>query len=177
MTGEKSNFIIRKAGLSDFDHIYDIFTRVLADGTTYSYAKEEMTPDRSLAYWMSAPGTHCMVADVGGEVAGMAAIRPNRTGRGDHVANASFIVDEKFRSMGIARAFGIKALALAKRHGYESIQYNYVVSTNDIAVKLWKSLGFEIIGTLPKGHQHAKLGLVDVFIMHRFLDDIQPADI
>lgn len=165
-------FTIREATLSDFDHIYYIFTKVLNEGSTYSYTTEEMTPDRSLAYWMSAPGTHCMVAEVNGEVAGMAALRPNRTGRGEHVVNASFIVDEAYRGRGIARAFGKAALKLGKQLGYESMQFNFVVSTNDIAVKLWQSLGFEIVGTLPKGFNHAQHGLVDVFIMHRSLHGV-----
>ena len=166
------NFILRQATLRDFEPIYDIFTRVLQAGETYSYTTEEMTPDRSLAYWMSAPGTHCMVAEVDGKVAGMAALRPNRTGRGKHVVNASFIVDEPYRNRGIARAFGEAALKLGKQLGYEAMQFNFVVATNDIAVDLWKSLGFEIIGTLPKGHHHAQHGLVDVFVMHRFLHDV-----
>lgn len=163
---------IRPATLHDFAVIYDIFTDVLSEGSTYSYTDEEMTPDRSLAYWMSAPGTHCLVAEVDGNVAGMAAVRPNRTGRGHHVANASFIVGKAYRGRGISRMLGDAALKLAKREGYTAMQFNFVVSTNSIAVKLWESLGFKIIGTMPKGYQHAKHGLVDVYIMHRFLDDI-----
>lgn len=160
---------IRPATLADFSAIYDIFTRVLDEGRTYSYTTEEMTPDRSLAYWMSAPGTHCMVAEVDGKVAGMAAIRPNRTGRGKHVVNASFIVDEPYRGLGIAREFGLRALKLAADLGYHSMQFNFVVSTNGAAVKLWESLGFHIIGTMPNGFNHADHGLVDVYMMHRVL--------
>lgn len=167
-----ASFTIREATLSDFDHIYYIFCNVLEAGETYSYTPEEMTPDRSLAYWMSAPGTHCMVAEVEGEIAGMAALRPNRTGRGGHVVNASFIVSDTYRGRGIARAFGERALALGKSLGYHTMQFNFVVSTNDIAVKLWQSLGFKIVGTLPKGFDHAKNGLVDVYIMSRSLCDV-----
>ncbi len=167
--GKKTLFTLRTARLEDFEEIYDIFCKVLSDGKTYSYTIEEMTPDRSLAYWISAPGTHCFVADIKGKVAGVAAIRPNRTGRAGHVANASFIVHPDYRRMGIARALGKRALKLAKKHKYKAMQFNFVVSVNDVAVKLWKSLGFTIVGTLPKGFQHATKGLVDVYIMHQYL--------
>ena len=165
----KSAFTIRKARLEDFEEIYDIFREILEEGATYSYTLEEMTPDRSLAYWFSAPGTHCYVADVKGKVAGVAAVRPNRTGRAGHVANASFIVHSGYRKQGIARALGKHALRKAGKFGYKAMQFNFVVSANKVAVDLWKSLEFRVVGTLPKGFRHATKGLVDVYIMHRFL--------
>lgn len=159
----------REAQLEDFQQIYDIFCHVLEGGETYSYTVEEMTPERSLAYWISAPGTHCIVADVSGQIAGVAAVRPNRTGRGGHVANASFMVHPEYRRMGIASALGKKALEYAKKQDYKAMQFNFVVSVNHVAVELWKSLGFVVVGTLPKGFRHASKGLVDVYIMHRKL--------
>lgn len=164
-----SSYNIRPARLEDFEEIYDIFCDVLNEGKTYSYTLAEMTPERSLAYWISAKGTHCMVADVDGKVAGVAAVRPHRTGRAHHVANASFIVHPDYRRLGIARALGEAALKYAKKHGYKAMQFNFVVSVNKIAVELWQSLGFKIVGTLPKGFDHASKGLVDVYVMHRFL--------
>jgi L-amino acid N-acyltransferase YncA len=168
-TKSKKNFTIRQARLEDFEEIYDIFCDVLNDGKTYSYTLAEMTPERSLAYWISAKGTHCMVADIDGKVAGVAAVRPHRTGRAHHVANASFIVHPDYRRQGIARALGEAALKYAKKQGYKAMQFNFVVSVNKIAVELWQSLGFKIVGTLPKGFDHATKGLVDVYVMHKFL--------
>jgi len=165
-------FSLRPARLEDFEEIYDIFRQVLTEGETYSYTLEEMTPERSLAYWISAPDTFCTVADIGGKVVGVGALRRNRTGRANHVANASFMVHPDFRRQGIARALGEHVLKLAKSKGYQAMQYNFVVSSNETAVRRWQSLGFQVVGTLPKGYQHARLGLVDVYIMHRFLDDI-----
>lgn len=164
-----SGFTLRKARLEDFEEIYDIFCDILEEGMTYSYTLDEMTPDRSLAYWMSAPGTQCFVADVAGKVAAVCAIRPNRTGRGGHVANASFIVHPDYRKRGIARAMGEHALKIARKQGYKAMQFNFVVSVNKVAVKLWQSLGFKVIGTMPEGFKHAGKGYVDVYIMHRFL--------
>jgi L-amino acid N-acyltransferase YncA len=160
---------LRPAMPSDFAAIYDLFQHILREGATYSYSPEEMTKERSLQYWMEAPGTHCYVAESGGAFAGVFAVRPNRTGRAGHVANASFIVHPDHRGKGVGRALGLRAIELAKSLGYQAIQYNFVVSANEVAVKLWKSLGYNIVGTLPKGHQHPTKGLVDVYIMHRYL--------
>lgn len=164
-----THYTIRKARLEDFEEIYDIFCHVLEEGETYSYTLAEMTPERSLAYWISAPGTECFVVDVEKKVAAVMAIRPNRTGRAGHVANASFIVHPDYRKRGIARAMGKHALKSAKKAGYKAMQFNFVVSVNKVAVALWQSLGFTIIGTMPKGFKHAQKGLVDVYIMHQFL--------
>ncbi len=161
---------IRPATLADFPAIYAIFQEVLEEGSTYSYTPEEMTADRSLAYWISGEGTHCFVAEVEGKVAGICAIRPNRTGRACHVANASFIVDKLYRRLGIAKTLCSHAIKMATELGYSHMQFNFVVSTNEVAVKLWQSLGFQIIGTMPDGYKHKEHGLVDVYIMHRTLN-------
>ena len=160
---------LRKAHLEDFEVIYSVFQRVLEAGDTYSYTPEEMTPERSLAYWISAPGTHCYIVEAESDIVGFYAIRPNRTGRADHVANASFIVNPGHRRLGIGRKMGNHALKTAKKLGYKAMQFNFVVSVNEVAINLWKSLGFSIARTLPKGFRHASKGLVDVYIMHRFL--------
>lgn len=164
-----NEILYRTATLQDFLQIYEIFMEIIDEGETYSYTQEEMTPDRSLAYWISAPQTFCLVAEVDSIIAGVAAIRPNRTGRANHIANASFIVNKNYRRLGIANKLGKMAIDLAKDKGYFAMQFNFVVSSNNIAVNLWQSLGFKIIGTTPNGYQHKQYGLVDVHIMHKFL--------
>lgn len=164
-----TTFNIRPARLEDFEEIYSIFQRVLRTGDTYYYTPEEMTPERAMAYWISAPETHCFVADVDNCVEAMSAIRPYRTGRGNHIANAAFVVDPDHRGHGIGRGLAEFTLKEAARLGYKAIIFHAVISTNTAAVKLWRSLGMEIVGTLPKGFQHATEGLVDVYVMHKFL--------
>jgi hypothetical protein len=42
-----------------------------------------------------------------------------------------------------------------------------VVETNRDAGRLWKSLGFEVIGTAPEAFEHPTGGFVSLLIMYR----------
>jgi ribosomal protein S18 acetylase RimI-like enzyme len=78
-------------------------------------------------------------------------------------------VDPEAQGRGAGRALGEHCLDEARRAGYEAMQFNFVVSTNTAGVELWKKLGFEIVGTLPRAFNHSTLGRVDAYVMHRFL--------
>jgi len=49
------------------------------------------------------------------------------------------------------------------------MQFNLVVSTNERAVKLWTSLGFEVIGRLPGAFERPERGFVDALVMYRHI--------
>jgi L-amino acid N-acyltransferase YncA len=158
---------IRTATSADASAIWRIFQAVVIPGDTYTFSADT-TEAEAVAYFIGA-GITSFVADDNGVVLGMYKLIPNRHGRGSHVANASFMVDPAAHGRGIGRALGEHCLAEAKRQGYDAMQFNFVVSTNTAGVTLWKKLGFEIVGTLPKAFDHATLGRVDAFVMHRFL--------
>jgi L-amino acid N-acyltransferase YncA len=162
-------FILDTATDADFDAVKEIFLHVVDEGETYSYERETLTDQWIRDYWMKHVVT-TLVARVDGKVAGVCAIRVNRTGRGNHIANASYVVHHDFRGIGIGHALGRESLRVSRQHGYKAMQFNYVVSTNAKAVALWQSLGFKIIGTMPQGYRHSRHGLVDVYMMHRFLE-------
>ena len=84
------------------------------------------------------------------------------------------MVDPSSAGQGVGRTMGLHCLREARRAGFEAMQFNFVVSTNTGAVELWKKLGFKVVGTLPKVFRHRELGHVDAYVMHRFLDDIEP---
>ena len=159
--------IIRRATAADAARILRIFRAVVAPGDTYSFSTD--TTDQDAVAYFLGPGIVTFVADDQGQVVGMYKLVPNHTGRGSHVSNASFMVDPAAQGKGIGRALGEHCLAEAKRYGYDAMQFNFVVSTNTSALALWKKLGFEIVGTLPKAFDHATLGKVDAYVMHRFL--------
>jgi L-amino acid N-acyltransferase YncA len=167
---------IRRARQEDRDPVWDIFRAVIAAGETYSF--EADTPQSVCDQYWFGPGVDAFVAVDGtrtgaGRVLGMYRIVPNQPGRGFHVANASYMVDGAAQGRGIGALMGRHSLAEARRLGYLAMQFNYVVSTNEAAVALWRKLGFSIVGTLPKAYRHQRLGLVDALVMYRLLGEAE----
>jgi L-amino acid N-acyltransferase YncA len=160
---------IRSATDSDRDAIWEIFHEVVATGDTYVF-EPSTSREEALAYWFR-DDTRTYVAEQDGKIVGSYVLRPNRPGLGAHVSNASFIVAKQARSLGVGRAMGEHCLSEARRLGYRAMQFNFVVSTNESAVHLWKELGFEIVGTLPGAFRHSQKGYVDVYVMFRSLID------
>jgi L-amino acid N-acyltransferase YncA len=159
---------IRPATEADFDAMWPIFRAVVSTGTTYVFDLETPRED-AFAYWLG-PGVRSYVAEDAGRVVGMYKLVPNQRDLGSHVANASFMVDPSFGGRGVGRAMGLHCLQEARAAGFLAMQFNFVVSTNEKAVALWKQLGFAIVGTLPKAFRHRELGYVDAYVMYRFLD-------
>lgn len=158
---------IRRARVSDFDSIWQIFREVVASGDTYVY-DPETTREQALSIWMS-DGVETFVALNGESMVGTYILKTNQTGLGSHVANAGYMVKRDCHGQGVGRAMCEHSLEEARRQGFLAMQFNLVVSTNEAAVALWKKLGFRIVGTLPKAFRHKRLGLVDAYVMHRFL--------
>ncbi len=75
------------------------------------------------------------------------------------------------RGLGIGYAMGKHCLAEARAQGYRAMQFNFVVSTNETALRLWKRLGFRIVGTLPGVFRHLTKGCVDAYVMFRSLEE------
>jgi L-amino acid N-acyltransferase YncA len=73
------------------------------------------------------------------------------------------------RGPGVGRALGEYALSWAREQGYAAMQFNAVVESNHVAVRLWQELGFHIIGTVPEAFEHPTLGRVGLHVMHRRL--------
>jgi L-amino acid N-acyltransferase YncA len=159
---------IRPAVATDFSAMWPIFQEVLAIESTYVFTADMREAD-ACAYWFG-PGVASYVADEDGQVVGMYKLIANQAGLGRHVANASFMVASRSSGRGIGRLLGTHCLQQARDAGFLAMQFNFVVSTNTAAVNLWQSLGFNIVGTLPQVFRHRELGLVDAFVMHRFLD-------
>ena len=148
-----------------------VFQAVVAPGDTYVFAPTASRRD-VYAYWFDREITS-YVAEDSGRLVGMYKLLSNQPGLGSHVANASFMVSPTAHGKGIGRAMGQHCLIEARRAGYLAMQFNFMVSTNEAAVKLWKKLGFFVVGTLPRAFNHRELGYVDAHVIYRFLDDIK----
>ena len=153
---------------SDWPAVWPIFQEVVTAGETYAY-DPEWSSEQAREVWVERHPGHTVVADLGSRVLGTAKMGPNRPGRGAHVATASFMVAGEARGQGVGRALGEYALTWAQAQGYAAMQFNAVVESNRVAVRLWQELGFQIIGTVPEAFDHRTLGRVGLHIMHRFL--------
>ena len=156
---------IREATAGDRDAIWDIFREVVAARDTYAF-DPGMSRHDALGYWFQAD-TRTYVAKSRGRILGTYILRPNQSGGGSHVANAAFMVAPDARGQGIGRAMAEHCLSEARLLGFRAMQFNFVVSTNDSAVRLWQKLGFKIVGTLPGAFHHPEKGYVDVYVMFR----------
>ena len=158
---------IRKAHASDAPAILEIILPVIREGATYAL-DPHMTEAAALAYWMN-PEKETFVAEEGDVIVGTYFIRPNQSGGGQHVCNCGYMTRTTAVGRGVARSMCQHSLAHARERGYRAMQFNFVVSTNERAVRLWQSLGFEIVGRLPGAFRHPTQGYVDALVMHQRL--------
>ena len=127
-----------------------------------------MQRDAALADWF-APGHEVFVADENGLVIGSYYLRANQSAGGAHVANCGYMTAPWAIGRGVGRAMCAHSLEQARTRGFRAMQFNFVVSTNERAVRLWQSCGFEIVGRLPGAFHHPTHGFVDAYVMYRSL--------
>jgi GNAT superfamily N-acetyltransferase len=159
---------IRAATDGDWLRIWPFFAAIVEAGDTYAYP-DGLTRETARTLWMEQPPGLTVVAIDGDQVLGSAKMGPNRPGPGAHVATASFMVDPAAQGRGVGRALGEYVVEWARAAGYHSMQFNAVVETNTSAVRLWESLGFEILTTVPEAFDHPEHGLVGLHIMFQRL--------
>ena len=154
---------IRPASTADADSIWLILEPVFRAGETYTLPRD-ISREEALAYWLLA-GNQVFVAEEDGAVLGTYYLRANQRGGGSHVCNCGYMTAAHATGKGIARTMCLHSKEQAKRSGFRAMQFNFVVSTNERAVKLWQGLGFAIVGRLPLAFEHPSKGFVDALVM------------
>lgn len=156
---------IRTANDDDWTSIYPIFAAIVAEGESYAYPPN-LSIDDARVLWMEGAPSRVVVAVEDGRILGSAKAGPNRPGRGAHVATASFMVDPNAQGRGVGRELGLHVIEWARAEGYSAMQFNAVVESNVAAVQLWRSLGFDVLTTVPEAFDSAAHGLVGLHIMY-----------
>jgi L-amino acid N-acyltransferase YncA len=156
---------IRTATEEDWPQIWPFFSRIIEAGETYAY-RADLTSEEARDGWLMRPPARTVVLEEDGRVLGSATMGPNRPGRGSHIGTASFMVDEAARGRGAGRRLGEHVVQWHRDQGYRGIQFNAVVETNVPAVRLWQSLGFEIVGTVPGAFHSRAHGYVGLHVMY-----------
>lgn len=159
--------LIRPARAADADAIWAIIGPTIRAGESYALPRDMSRAD-ALAYW-TAPDRETFVAEDDGAIIGTYYLRANQQGGGAHVANCGYMTAAAATGRGVARRMCMHSLDHARSRGFRAMQFNLVVSTNARAVRLWQSLGFEIVGRLPLAFAHPRLGDVDALVMFRTL--------
>jgi len=167
MTESLLMITIRPTTPADSEAIWTILEPVIRAGETYALPRQMTRPD-ALAYWC-ANNHDVFVAELDGEVVGTYYMRPNQLGGGSHVANCGYMTAIKTSGKGVASAMCAHSLEQAKKRGYRAMQFNFVVSTNARAVRLWQRFQFEIIGRLSDAFLHPVHGYVEAYVMYRKL--------
>lgn len=156
---------IRTATDADRAAIAAIILPVIRAGETYAL-DPAMSESDALAYWM-APDRVTFVADDDGVIVGTYFLRANQAGGGRHVCNSGYMTGAAAVGRGVARRMCEHSLAFAAAQGYRAMQFNFVVSANTRAVRLWESCGFAIVGRLPEAFRLPSGEYVDAYVMHR----------
>jgi ribosomal protein S18 acetylase RimI-like enzyme len=156
---------IRPATPQDDAAIWRVLAPALRAGETYP-VRRDVSEVEALAYFRASQN-EVFVAEENGEIVGTYYIRPNTGGGGAHVANCGYVVAPEATGRGIARAMCLHSIERARERGFRAMQFNFVIATNEAALHLWKSCGFDIVGRLPGAFEHPTLGFVDAFVMYR----------
>jgi L-amino acid N-acyltransferase YncA len=159
--------VIREASEGDFADIWPIFHEVVSAGDTYAY-EMDTTPDEALQIWLRAP-RKTFVIEEQGRILGTYFIKSNQSGPGSHVCNCGYMVSSAARGRGLATVMCEHSQGIAREMGYKAMQFNFVASSNETAIRLWTRLGFETAGRLPGAFRHPRLGYVDALVMFKRL--------
>jgi ribosomal protein S18 acetylase RimI-like enzyme len=158
---------IRSASTEDAPAIWAILRPVFRAGETYTISVDIDEVD-AVAYWCGHKHETYVAEDDAG-ILGTYYLRENQAGGGNHVANCGYMTSSEAQGRGVARRMLEHSLIRAKERGFLAMQFNFVVSTNERAIKTWEAYGFQKVGCIPLGFKHPTLGLVDAFVMHKQL--------
>src|SRR5262245_39326012 len=165
--------MIREATDADWPAVWPFFQATVQAGETYAFPLD-LTEETARPWWMEGPPGATVVFESEDAILGSAKMGPNRPGRGDHVGTASFMVDPAAQGRGVGRALAEYVVQWHRDHGYRGIQFNAVVETNSVAVRLWESLGFAIVGTVPEAFRSREHGYVGLHVMYLDLTRTRP---
>ena len=164
---------IRPMDDDDFPRFWPTYRAIVAAQETYAFDAAP-TQEAARALWLDAP--LCVDRRRGRRGPSSYYLKANAGGPGDHVSNCGYMVSEAARGRGVARLMCEHSQQVARERGFLAMQFNSVVSTNEVAVALWQKLGFEIVGRLPRAYRHARLGFVDSLVMFKWLGDTAAAE-
>ncbi len=148
----------------DEQGLYKIFKEVVDSGSQFPY--ECSSIEEFHRQFFTPQGQVYVCHSLKGEVVGGFYLKANYSGRSSHIANAAYMICERYRGKGIGSLLIKASLHLAKDLGFHAMQFNMVLSENILAVKLYERLGFNIVGTIPQAVRNPDGGFQDGYVMY-----------
>ena len=160
--------LIRPYAPADWSAVWPMLRDTFRKGDTYSFAPNSTEAEIETA-WIATPAATFVACDDDGTIIGTYFIKANQPGLGSHVCNCGYVVATNTQGKGVATLMCEHSQTTAIGMGFQAMQFNFVVATNERAVRLWQKLGFMIVGRLPGAFNHQQLGLVDALVMFKQL--------
>ena len=132
-----------------------------------------MTEEEEKAFIRSqneSPVNLMLLAFLDGEHAGNASLMGFSTARTRHRAQLGVALYQKFTGRGIGTVLLDELIAIARQRGVEQLELE-VAAANKGAVALYKKLGFEICGALPRNMKYPDGHYEDVLYMAKPLEE------
>ncbi|MFB9964872.1 GNAT family N-acetyltransferase [Sinosporangium siamense] len=161
--------LIREATPHDWPRMWAFMEGIVRAGETFTWDRDTTESQARQMWFPKSPGRTFVAVEADGTILGTANSVRNHRGGAAHISGASFMVAPSHSGRGVGRALGEHVLEQARKDNFRAMQFNAVVETNTQAVALWRSLGFEVMTTLPEGFHHPVHGYVGLHIMYRRL--------
>ena len=157
---------IREFQEKDLKEMIEIWNTVVDDGVAFPQL-ERLDSNSGRAFFSEQSFTGVAYDEESGEIAGLYILHPNNIGRCGHICNASYAVKKSLRGMSIGEKLVVHCLAKAKDLDFRILQFNAVVKSNIVALKLYEKLGFTQLGTIPEGFR-MKDGTYEDIVPHYY---------
>ena len=166
--------IVRNALVSEAQKIADIANITHEETKFLSFSREERTfnkedEEKYIETMNESEDSLLLVADYNGALVATSQIAPKSKYKWKrHVAAFGVGVIKKYWGLGIAGKLMSSIIDVANSYGYEQIELT-VVSENTKAFNLYKSFGFEVVGTLKNAYKYSPTHYADLHVMTKFL--------
>ena len=140
--------IIRRFAKSDIPQMISIWNEIVEEGT--AFPQEDLLNEQTGCDFFSSQ-SFTAVAEENGKILGLYILHPNNIGRCGHICNASYAVASDVRGRHVGEQLVLDSLKKGKKLGFTLMQFNAVVESNIHARHLYERLGFQQLGTIPKG--------------------------